>query len=231
MDSLLTSLLAVLLVNLVLSGDNAVVIGLASRGLSRTARRRAILLGGGLAVALRIALTLPAEYLLGVPLLRAAGGLLLLWVAYGLLVGSDEGAGRSDADGIVAAVKMIVIADITMSLDNILAVAAVADRSPHSSLVLFVGLALSIPIVLVGGDVVARLMGRLPILAWVGAAILAFTAGELFFEDEVVRRGVELSRPAEIAIQLALAAGLLALAYARTRRHPPSPRPSPVAGE
>jgi YjbE family integral membrane protein len=185
-SSLLGALAEVLLVNLVLSGDNAVVIGLASRDLPLHARRRAIALGGGLAVLLRLVLTIPAEYLLHVPLVRAGGGCLLTWVAYRLLTENEGASEHDEATSIAHAVRLIVIADATMSLDNILAVAAVAERSSKPALVLAIGLAVSIPIVLVGGDLVARLMRRLPILSWVGGAILAYTAGELIAEDEAL---------------------------------------------
>jgi YjbE family integral membrane protein len=187
-SSLIGPLAEVLFLNLVLSGDNAVVIGLASRDLPLRARRRAIALGGGVAVLLRLLLTLPAEYLLHVPMVRAGGGILLGWVAYRLLTEQENGPEQTEATSIAHAIRLIVIADATMSLDNILAVAAVAERSSHSTLVLIVGLAISIPIVLAGGDIVARLMGRLPILAWVGGAILAYTAGELIVEDEALDR-------------------------------------------
>jgi YjbE family integral membrane protein len=185
-STLLGALAEVLLVNLVLSGDNAVVIGLASRDLPLHARRRAIAIGGGLAALLRLLLTLPAEYLLHVAMVRAGGGCLLGWVAYRLLTEDDSATEHDEATSIAHAVRLIVLADATMSLDNILAVAAVAERSSQATLVLIVGLAISIPIVLAGGDLVARLMGRLPILAWIGGAILAYTAGELIAEDEAL---------------------------------------------
>ncbi len=212
MQSLFGVLLEVLLVNLVLSGDNAVVIGLAARDLDHQDRRRAILLGGGLAVILRLALTVPAEFLLQVPLLRAAGGLLLFWIAFRLLAPAADSSHEAHAPGLIGAVKLIVLADITMSLDNILAVAAVAERSSHPVFVLAVGLALSIPIVLIGGDIVARLMGRLPILVWIGAGVLAFTAAELVLEDEALKKVLDVNRPTEILIQLLAAVALLLFA-------------------
>lgn len=222
--TLIGPLIEVLLVNLVLSGDNAVVIGLAARGLAPRQRNRAILLGGGLAVLMRLALTIPAAYLLHVPLLRAGGGILLLWVAYRLLVDEEEERNHGESTGIATAIRLILIADLTMSLDNILAVAAVAERSTRPLLVLIVGLALSIPIVLAGGNVVARLMGRLPLLAWVGAAILAFTAGGLIVEDVVVVRTIDPSTVWKAAFEVALTVGLVAFAWWRTR-----PRQLPVA--
>src|SRR4051794_12206605 len=123
-SSTLSALFEVLLVNLVLSGDNAVVIGLAARGLSEDSRRRAILLGGLFAVGLRLVLTIPAEFLLQVPFLRAGGGILLTWVAYRLLIGNKDESVTDEATSVSAAIRLIVLADLTMSLDNILAVAA-----------------------------------------------------------------------------------------------------------
>ena len=205
----------VLLVNLVLSGDNAVVIGLAARGLEPGARQRAILLGGGFAVALRLALTIPAERLLKVPYLRAGGGFLLIWVAYRLLVSDESSESSGNAETISKAVRLIVLADLTMSLDNILAVAAVAERSKHDVLVLTFGLLLSIPIVLVGGNLVARLMQRLPILVWIGAAILGYTAGELIAKDTIFE-DVTAGHPiAQTAFSVSIACAILAVAAIR----------------
>jgi YjbE family integral membrane protein len=221
MDSaLLGVLVEVLLVNLVLSGDNAVVIGLAARGLHPSNRQRAIMLGGGFAVALRLLLTIPAEFLLRISFLRAGGGLLLIWIAYRLLVGEEEAEASSEAATIATAVRLIVLADLTMSLDNILAVAAVAERSQHDVLVLIIGLALSIPIVLFGGNIVARLMGRLPLLVWVGAAVLGYTAGELITKDKALYRVFGHNEAARIAVSVLIALGILAVAALRVRRRP-----------
>lgn len=229
-SSTLSALAEVLLVNLVLSGDNAVVIGLAARALSPVARQRAILLGGLVAVALRLALTVPAEFLLGVPLLRAGGGLLLAWVAYRLVTGGDEDGESGEAASVAAAIRLIVIADLTMSLDNILAVAAVAEKSDHAVLVLVFGLALSIPIVLLGGNVVARLMARLPILVWVGAVILGYTAGELIDEDGALNWLVDRVPHGTVLIPTVVAIAIVVLALRarlRARRHDPTVHPSP----
>lgn len=223
-SSLLGPLAEVLFLNLVLSGDNAVVIGLASRDLLLRARRRAIALGGGVAVLLRLLLTVPAEYLLHVPFVRAGGGCLLGWVAYRLLTEQESDTDHPEAASIAHAIRLIVIADATMSLDNILAVAAVAERSSHATLVLVVGLAVSIPIVLAGGDVVARLMGRLPFLAWAGGAILAYTAGELIAEDEALDHlfaaTAYLDRLFAVALTLALVGGAALRVHRRSSRIP-----------
>lgn len=232
LTDLLSAFLQVLVVNIVLSGDNAVVIGLAARELEPRQRRRAILLGGGLAVLLRLALTIPAEIILNIPFLRAVGGIVLAWVAYSLLETSEEEEAGGEAASVWAAVRLIVVADATMSLDNVLAVAAVAEQSPHSILVLTVGLLLSIPVVLLGGGVVAHLMARLPWLAWVGAAILGYTAADLISGDQGVRRWVSLSSIQRIAFGILVtllivgAAGLRARAARRVA--PPFPdRESP----
>lgn len=220
MESLLIGALAtVLLVNLVLSGDNAVVIGLAARNLSPNARRRAIALGGGLAVLLRLLLTLPAEYLLHVAFVRAGGGLLLGWVAYRLLTEERSESGHDDAKSLAHAVRLIVLADATMSLDNIIAVAAVAERSSYDALVLIVGLAISIPIVLVGGDVVARLMKRLPLLGWIGGAVLAYTASELIAEDDALDRIFNAAPHLDQIFAIAFAVILVGVAALQVHRH------------
>jgi YjbE family integral membrane protein len=225
-SSTLSALFEVLLVNLVLSGDNAVVIGLAARGLSEDSRRRAILLGGLFAVGLRLILTIPAEFLLQVPFLRAGGGILLTWVAYRLLVGNNEESATDEATSISAAIRLIVLADLTMSLDNILAVAAVADKSDHSVFVLTVGLALSIPIVLLGGNLVARLMDRLPILAWIGALILGYTAGQLIVEDKALDDLIDRLPHSGLLFPAILAVGIVGLALFNTRiRRPRGPSP------
>lgn len=217
MAALLGVLAEVLLVNLVLSGDNAVVIGLAARGMPANARQRAVALGGGFAVTLRLLLTVPAAYLLKIPFLRAGGGVLLIWVAYRLLTGEEESSHDAHAATIATAVRLIVLADLTMSLDNILAVAAVAERSAHPVTVLIAGLALSIPIVLLGGNIVARLMGRLPILVWVGAAILGYTAGELITGDDALSVAFRDHNAVKIGLSFAVAIATISVAALRVR--------------
>jgi YjbE family integral membrane protein len=210
--TLLGAILEVLLVNIVLSGDNAVVIGLAARGLQDRQRRQAILLGGLFAVLLRLALTLPAERLLHVPFLGAAGGLLLAWVAYRLLTG-EESHDEQGVASVWGAVRLMVLADLTMSLDNVLAVAAVAERSPQPGLVLIVGLALSIPLVLLGGGVVATLLGRFPWLAWLGAAILTITAASLITGDRGLQERLGWLHTHPVLVALALTAIVLGAAW------------------
>ena len=182
-----SAFLRIILIDLVLSGDNAVVIGLAASRLSPENRRRAIVIGGGAAVGLRIIFTIAVSLLLGIPLLQLIGGLMLFYIAYKLIQPAEEGAHITEADTLSQAIRTILLADVVMSLDNILAVGAAADG--HLWLLLF-GLALSIPLLLVGSEFVARLLHRLPILVYVGVLVLVHTAIHLVNEDDVVRDNV-----------------------------------------
>jgi YjbE family integral membrane protein len=174
--------------DLILSGDNAVVIGMAANRLSPENRRRAIIIGGAGAVILRIIFTAMVAILLDVPLIQAAGGVMLVWIAWRLAKPHDhEEAHVTSADTLSQAIKTIVLADAVMSLDNMLAVGAAA----HGELwLLLFGLGLSIPILLFGSALISQLLSRYPILMWVGVIILLHTAvhmsaGDPFVEDAV----------------------------------------------
>ena len=206
-----------LLVNIILSGDNAVVIGMAAHSLPSRQRRQAIMLGGLLAVLLRLALTIPAQRILQVPFLGAAGGLLLAWVAYRLLTADEERDDRNAAS-LWSAVRLMLLADATMSLDNVLAVAAIAESTAHPGPVLILGLALSIPIVLLGGGLIATLLERIPWLAWLGAGVLTITAASLITSDKGIRGYVGTSRASEVVFAAALSVLVLGVAWRETRR-------------
>lgn len=177
----------IIILDLVLSGDNAVVIGMAARKLPDRQRKQAIWYGTGAAVLLRVTLTLIAVWLLKVPLLKTVGGLLLIWIAIKLLADEGEEADIHVGQGLRSAIKTIIVADIVMSLDNVLAVAGAAHG--NFWLVLF-GLALSIPLLMWGSKTVASIMNRLPWLVYVGAGILAYTAGQLIVDDPVIHENV-----------------------------------------
>jgi YjbE family integral membrane protein len=183
MEGLLIALFNIVIIDLTLSGDNAVVIGMAVRKLPPRQKRLAILSGGGLAILLRILLTAVATFLLTVPLLRAAGGLVLLWITYHLLASDDGGAHGSDVrsdTGLWDAMRTIIIADITMSTDNVLAVGAAA----HGDIVLLIfGLTLSMALLVLGGTVVSVLMNKVGWLVYVGAGVLVILAGEMIAGD------------------------------------------------
>jgi YjbE family integral membrane protein len=180
----LSAVLSIVVINLVLSGDNAVVIGMASRSLSQENRRKAIVFGGAGAVGLRILFTaLAAKALLGIPYLQAIGAVLLVYIAYKLLrPQSDHGAVR-EAVSLREAIQTIILADLVMSLDNILAVAGAAQQDTR---LLIFGLVLSIPIILFGSELVARLLGRFPAFLYIGALVLVHAAVEMFLHDSAL---------------------------------------------
>jgi len=184
-DFLLTDLqklISIIVVDLVLSGDNAVVIGMAARTLDPEDRRRAIVWGGVGAVGLRIFFTILAALLLDIPLIQAAGGVLLIWIAFRLVVPeSQAGVARvAVADTFAAAVRTIILADVVMSLDNILAVGGASEG--HLGLLVF-GLALSIPILLFGSNVVAQVLHKYPWLLVVGVLVLIHSALTMIAHD------------------------------------------------
>jgi YjbE family integral membrane protein len=189
MEELLTSqfwlgLGAIIWVNIILSGDNAVVIALAARSLPAHQQKKAIIWGAGAAVVLRIVLTIVAVELLKFPYLKLIGGLLLFWIAVKLLVPEDgEDEGIQSSSHLLAAIKTILIADLVMSLDNVIAVAAVAKGS---ILLLVLGLLISIPLVVFGATMLMKVMERYPVIISVGAALIGYVSGEMLVTDPVV---------------------------------------------
>lgn len=179
------ALIEIIWINILLSGDNAVVIALAARSLPPKQQKRAVMIGSGAAIVMRIALTVVAAQLLALPWLKLIGALLLLYIGVTLVLPEDEeedGGGESNA-GMFAAVRTILIADLVMSLDNVIAVAAAAKGS---TLLLIVGLALSIPLVVFGSTLLLKVIERFPVIVWLGAGLLGFIAGEIVVEDPVL---------------------------------------------
>ncbi len=177
------------LIDIALSGDNAIVIGMAAAALPRGQRRWAIVFGGACAIALRIALTSMATLLMLIPFLAAAGGVVLVWVVYKLLRADlgEEGEGDAEARraaGFRQAILLIAVADFMMSLDNVIAVAGTAHGSVP---LLAAGLLLSMPLLLTTGGFISMLIDRLRWIVWAGAFAISFTAARMVFED----RGVE----------------------------------------
>jgi len=184
-----TGLLAIIWVNIILSGDNAVVIALAARSLPARQQKQAVIWGAGAAVVLRIILTIVAVELLRLPWLKLIGGVLLFWIAVKLLVpedGSDDGVESSE--NLWAAIKTILIADLVMSLDNVIAVAAVAK---DSFVLLILGLAISIPLVIFGATMLMKIMDRYPIIITIGAGLLGWVAGDMMATDPVLKDWVD----------------------------------------
>ncbi len=177
----LTALFSIIMINLLLSGDNALVIALASRKLPPRQQRQAILWGGAGAVVMRIILTLVAVVLLQVPYLQIAGGFLLLWVAIKLVADDHNAEEEIEAAGnLWDAVKTILIADLVMSLDNVIAIAGVSRGNIG---LLVIGLAISIPIIIWGSTLITMLMQRWPVIVVIGAAFLGWVAGDMLIAD------------------------------------------------
>jgi YjbE family integral membrane protein len=177
-------LLAIIWVNIILSGDNAVVIALAARSLPEKQQKLAIVWGAAAAVLLRIVLTAVAVELLRLSYLKLIGGLLLFWIAVKLLIPEDDsGDDVVSSSHLVGAIKTILIADLVMSLDNVIAVAAVAKGS---IVLLVLGLLISIPLVVYGATMLMKLMERYPVIIKIGAALIGYVGGEMLVTDPVV---------------------------------------------
>lgn len=182
-------LVKIVWINIILSGDNAVVIALAARSLPAQQQKQAIMFGSGAAVVLRIVLTIVAAKLLELSFLQVIGGCLLLWIGYQLLTGGDDGEGESKGTGsMFAAIRTILIADLVMSLDNVIAVAATAQGN---MVLLILGLAISIPLVVFGSTLMIKLMERFPVIITLGAALIGWVGGETIVNDNLLHAYVE----------------------------------------
>jgi YjbE family integral membrane protein len=170
----------IILINIVLSGDNAVVIAMASRSLAPAQQKKAIVFGSVGAIVLRVILTFFAVYLLTLPYLKLIGAALLLWIGVGLLKGDDDEGELASHSSLAAAIKTIVVADLVMSLDNVVGVAAAAKGNVP---LLVFGLVVSIPLIIFGSTLILKLMGRFPVIVTLGAALLGWVAGEMAMTD------------------------------------------------
>jgi YjbE family integral membrane protein len=197
--------LNITLIDIALSGDNAIIIGMAAASLPRGRRKWAIVIGGGLAIALRIALTTVATILMLVPYLSAAGGLVLMWVVYRLLKidvsESEDQKKAKEAANFKQAIVLILTADFMMSLDNVIAVAG----SAHGSIFLLVaGLLISMPLLMTTGGFISMLIDRMKWLVYVGAFAIAFTGARMVFEDGAIERAVHAPAPVVILVSVGL---------------------------
>lgn len=191
MSSAVVALLQIMLINVVLSGDNAVVIALACRRLSPRHQKIAFLWGSVGVVVLMVALTGIVSYLLSLPYLEMVGSAMLIWIGVKLLMGDDEGGeegGVEQKSTLGAAIRTIIIADMIMSLDNVLAMAAAA----HGHLwMLIIGLFITVPVILFGSALLMKLMERFPFLVMVGAALIGWVAGEMAISDPAIKEWVD----------------------------------------
>jgi YjbE family integral membrane protein len=210
-------------INILLSGDNAVVIALACRTLPPKQRKWGILLGAGAAVLLRVLFTLVVTTLMAIPFLKLVGGVLLLWIAFKLIVPGDaHGEGNIEAaDSLWRAVRVVAIADIVMSLDNVIAIAAAAEAAgirvdpTHAdaikmTLIIF-GLATSVPLIIAGSALLMALFDRYPILIWAGAGVLGWVAGEIMIKDAAVVNWLGTATADKLHLWAAAAGAILVL--------------------
>ena len=203
--------ISITLINVALSGDNVIVIGMAAASLPRGHRRLAIVGGGFLAVVLRIGLTLAAALLLEIPLLAAFGGLVLFWVAWGLLRADSEAGHRLEAGASLRrAIWLIVVADVTMSLDNVISVAATAGGD---AVLLVAGLILSMPLLLVAGGAVSMLIDRFRWVVYLGAGAICFTGARMLLDSEPLHSDLRLAPPEVLVAGIVAAVGLPAVFF------------------
>lgn len=192
-SAFLIGLVKIILVNIVLSGDNAVVIAMASRGLKPELRKKAVFWGSFGAIGLRVVLTFIAAWMLRIPLVQFVGSLILVWIAIKLLKGEDDAHEIQGSSRLLEAFRTILIADLVMSLDNVVAVAGAAEGN---MVLIIIGLALSIPLIIWGSQLIMKLMERFPVIITVGGGLLGYTAGEMMAGDKIFRRLVVDSFPA-----------------------------------
>jgi len=204
-----TGLLMIVLIDLVLAGDNAVVIGMAARNVPAESQKKVIVLGTVGAIVIRVLATLVVVWLLKIPGLHLAGGLLLIWIAYKLLISDDDHGGSIKAENSVwKAVGTIVVADMAMGIDNVI---AIAGASGGNFVLVVVGLLISVPVMVFGSTLVMKLMDRYPIVIYIGAGILAWTAGKMVIGEGFMSPIIEpLSYGKYVIVAIIVAVVLLA---------------------
>lgn len=212
----LISLLKIIAIDIVLSGDNAVVIAMATKGLPKKLQNKAIIIGTGGAVILRIIFAIVIVYLLQIPFVHLVGGLLLLWIAYHVLVDNEPDADVKSQGTLTKAIWTIIGADAVMSLDNVVAIAGAANG--HIGMIAL-GVLISIPIMIFGSKLIVRLMDKYKWISYVGAGILAWTAGQMITGDKFVINWLDLNNgPFMYTIITALTLLLLLIGYMRNKK-------------
>ena len=211
-----TALGTIIMLDILLGGDNAVVIAMAANKLSPALRKKAILIGTAGAVIIRLIMTFIAVWLLTIPYLQVIGGLILLPIAVKLLVPEEHHDDVKASDNLMGAIKTIIIADAAMGVDNVL---AIAGASHGSFLLVAIGFLVSIPIIVGGSTIIGRLMDRFPVILYAGAGLLGWTAGSMIGHDKILGPMIESSVGAwaPLAIQIFLAVGVIAVGLVLSR--------------
>jgi YjbE family integral membrane protein len=216
----------IILIDILLGGDNAVVIALACRGLPPKQRKLGIIYGTAGAIILRVILIAFALALLAVPYLKLVGGLLLIWIGVKLMVPQDDDDSHGNiqsSDKLWGAVKTVIIADLVMSVDNVLAIAGAAESAGQHQLFLVIfGLVVSIPIIVAGSQIVLKLMDRFPIIITLGAMLLGWIAGQMMYTDPGVRPYLPDAKTWEYGAAIAGALLVLAIGKAAQLRKAPT---------
>lgn len=213
-----SALLAIIIIDLVLAGDNAIVIALAARKLPQHLQMKAVMWGTAGAIAVRVAMTLIVVALLKIPGLMLAGGVLLVWIAYKLLAededDEDDAAAGAKITGFWSAIRTIVIADAVMGLDNVLGVAGAAGGS---FLLVVLGLIISIPIMVWGSTLILRIVDRYPAIIYIGAAVLAWTSAKMILHEPLVQARIQDFPWAPWAVYVVIIGGVMLAGWLRNR--------------
>ncbi|MCW5620683.1 MAG: TerC family protein [Burkholderiales bacterium] len=217
-----SALLAIIIIDLVLAGDNAIVIALAARKLPQHLQMRAVIWGTAGAIAVRVAMTLVVVALLRIPGLMLAGGILLIWIAYKLLASDDgEGAhvGAAPVTSFWSAIRTIIIADAVMGLDNVLGVAGAAQGS---FLLVVLGLLISIPIMVWGSRLILKLVDRYPSIVYIGAGVLAWTSAKMILHEPLIASRIQDHAWVKWVVDAVIIGGVLGAGWLRNRRKKPA---------
>jgi YjbE family integral membrane protein len=210
----LISLLTIIGIDIILGGDNAIVVALACRNLPKEIRNRAILLGIGLALVTRMCLTVVAVQLLEIPFLLAVSGALLIYIAYSLLTDQADDREIEGGTSLWSAIKAIIIADLVMGFDNVIAVAGAA-HGDH--LLVMIGLVISVPIIIWGSKLILNVFDRFPIIVYFGAGILAFTASRMISHEEMLAPLFSQHPLFNLAFKIIIIVGVIAAGSARVK--------------
>ncbi|WP_366924521.1 TerC family protein [Metallumcola ferriviriculae] len=215
LSTLLGPIFSIILINLVLSGDNAAVIGLAIKDLSEDNRKKAAIIGAGGAVLLRVILTVIAGVLITIPYLEFIGGVILIGITWSLISGNNDEANVKSDTTMWGAITTIIIADLTMSFDNVMGIAGAANGN---TLLLILGLLISIPIVVFGSNLLAKVMNRYPVIIYIGGAILAHTSIDMILKDHGLDLTHYLNHTTTMAVSWGIALVVLLWGWMQVRQ-------------
>jgi len=210
----LASLMNIIFLDLILAGDNAIVIGLAARNLQPATQKKAIIYGTAGAVVLRIFATIVVLWLLNIPWLLLIGGILLVWIAYKLMTDDDDHTDVKASQSLWAAVRTIIIADAAMGIDNVIAVAGAAN---HNLILVIIGLLISVPIVVWGSTLFIKLISRFPWIIYLGSIVLGYTASNMMTEEKKLQPFFEQYPLLRIVFIIIVTAGILTAGFIKIR--------------